>query len=210
MNRSFDFYEFAGVIVPGAVLTLGLMLLFPESRVFFSKDGVTFGELGLFIVIAYAAGHLVQGIGNWIEWIWWKVWGGLPSRRVLSGHLLSADQHERVVAALREDGNVTNDIATCSSSEALAIVREVYSVVAGSGKAGRVDIFNGNYGLLRGLAAAFLMLLIASVTLMKGLFVIASLCVLLALALQRMHRFGKHYALELFVQYLLVTARRAE
>jgi hypothetical protein len=210
MNRSFDFYEFAGVIVPGAVLTLGLMLLFPESRVLFSKDGVTFGELGLFIVIAYAAGHLVQGIGNWIEWIWWKVWGGLPSRRVLSGHLLSADQHERVVAALREDGNVTNDIATCSSSEALAIVREVYSVVAGSGKAGRVDIFNGNYGLLRGLAAAFLMLLIASVTLMKGLLVMASLCVLLALALQRMHRFGKHYALELFVQYLLVTTRRAE
>jgi hypothetical protein len=209
MNRSFDFYEYAGVIIPGAVLTLGFVLLFPDYRALFGKDGVTFGELGLFVVVAYAAGQLVQGVGNWIEWIWWKAWGGVPSRRVLSGHFLSADQHERVVAALREDGNVTSDVSTCSSSECLAIVREVYSVVSGSSKAGRVDIFNGNYGLLRGLAAAFLILIIASITLAKGLFVIASLGMLLVLALQRMHRFGKHYAVELFVQYLLVTTRRA-
>lgn len=210
MNRTFDFYEYAGVVVPGAVLTLGLLWLFPESRILFSKEGVTFGELGLFVIVAYAGGQLIQGVGNWIEWAWWKVWGGYPSRRVLAGELLSAGQHKRVVEALRKDGKVTADLTTCSLPECLAIVREVYSVVAAAGKAARVDTFNGNYGLLRGLAASFLALLIAAIVFAKGVYVIGALIVLFLLALQRMHRFGKHYALELFIQYLLVSDNPTE
>jgi len=42
-----------------------------------------------------------------------------------------------------------------------------------------------------------LALLLTAIALAKGLFVIAALVVLLVLALQRMHRFGKHYAIEL-------------
>ena len=45
MNRTFDFYEYAGVIIPGAVLMVGLLLFFPEGRALFTKDGVTFGEV---------------------------------------------------------------------------------------------------------------------------------------------------------------------
>ena len=186
-----------------------MLWLFPDSRALFSKEGVTFGELGLFIIIAYAAGQLIQGIGNWIEWLWWKTWGGYPSKRVLGGHLISADQHKRVVEALRKDGKVTADVTTCALPECLAIVREVYSVVAAAGKAGRVDIFNGNYGLSRGLAASLLVLLVAAIVLVKGLYVIGALVALLFLAVQRMHRFGKHYALELFIQYLLISAKPA-
>ena len=62
----------AGIIIPGAVLIMALVWLFPESRALFSKEGVTLGELGLFVIIAYAAGQLVQAIGNYLEWIWWK------------------------------------------------------------------------------------------------------------------------------------------
>ena len=151
-----------------------MLWLFSDSRALFSKEGVTFGELGLFIIIAYAAGQLIQGIGNWIEWLWWKTWGGYPSKRVLGGHLISADQHKRVVEALRKDGKVTADVTTCALPECLAIVREVYSVVAAAGKAGRVDIFNGNYGLSRGLAAFLLVLLVAAIVLVKGLYVIGA------------------------------------
>jgi ABC-type Fe3+ transport system permease subunit len=64
MNRTFDFYEYAGIIIPGAVVVMALVWFFPESRALFSKEGVTFGEFGLFIVIAYAAGQLVQAVGN--------------------------------------------------------------------------------------------------------------------------------------------------
>jgi len=51
---------------------------------------------------------------------------------------------------------------------------------------------------------------LTAIALVKGLYVIAAFVALLVFALQRMHRFGKHYALELFVQYLLVSAKQAE
>jgi hypothetical protein len=68
--------------------------LFPESRALLSKEGVTLGEFGLFVVIAYAAGQLVQAVGNGLEWIWWKPQGGIPSIRVLCGKYLSTEQHK--------------------------------------------------------------------------------------------------------------------
>jgi len=204
VNRSLEFYEFAGIIVPGAVVLLGLLWLFPEARVIVTNGGVGFGELGIFVIAAYAAGQLVQGIGNWIEWVWWKLRGGFPTRRVLAGKLLSADQQKRLAKALGKDSKIAADAAQKSSSECLAIAHEVYSIVAAAGQAARVDTFNGNYGLLRGLAAAFLVLLAAAIVTAKGLLVIGVLIALFLLAMQRMNRFGKHYALELFIQYLLV------
>jgi hypothetical protein len=204
VNRSFDFYEYAGVIIPGAVLILGLLLLFPDGHVLFTKDGVTFGELGLFVIMAYAAGHLIQGIGNYIQWIWWKLSGGMPSKRLLGGHYLSAEQRKRLIEALKKDPRISRDISTCDKAEYTAIVREVYSVISGAGKAARIDTFNGNYGLLRGLAAAFLTLIIVAVVVSKGPVIIGVLIILLLLALQRMHRFAAHYAIELFTQYLLL------
>src|SRR5206468_10104956 len=87
-------------------------------------------------------------------------------------------------------------------STRLAMVGEVYSVVVDAKRASRVDIFNGNYGLMRGLSAAILVLLIASAATARGLPVAAALVLALLLALQRMHRFSRHYARELFVQFV--------
>jgi hypothetical protein len=207
VNRTFDFYEYAGYIIPGAVLTLGLLLFFPEGRALFTKEGVTFGELGLVIVVAYAAGQLVQGVGNGIEWLWWKPWGGMPTRRLLAGHYLSADQRKRLVEALKRDPRINRDIESVDKAEYGAIVREVYAIVSAIGKAGRVDIFNGNYGLLRGLAAAFVTLIVVALVLTKGVYVIGALVILFLLAIQRMHRFSVHYATELFTQYLLISPK---
>jgi hypothetical protein len=36
---------------------VGLLWLFPEGRVLFAKEGVTLGELGIFVIVAYAAGQ---------------------------------------------------------------------------------------------------------------------------------------------------------
>jgi hypothetical protein len=206
VNRTFDFYEYAGFIIPGAALTLGLLLFFPEGRALFTKEGVTFGELGLFILVAYAVGQLVQGIGNFVEWLWWKPWGGVPSKRVLAGDYLSAEQRKRLIEAMKKDTKVNRDLVTVDRAEYGGIVREVYAIVSGAGKAARVDTFNGNYGLLRGLAAAFLALIIIALVLTKGLYVVGALVILLALAIQRMHRVSVHYATELFTQYLLLSA----
>ena len=202
MNRTFDFYEYAGIIIPGVALLVGAMWLFPDIRVLFSKDGITLGELGLFVLVAYAAGQLVQGIGNYLEWLWWKCWGGMPSEQMLAGKFLTASQHMRLVEALRPILHNSEPLAKLPHQEKLAIVREMYSLVANAGKASRIDVFNGNYGLMRGLAAALLVIGSFAVATFKGVAVIDVSVILFLLAVQRMHRFGRHYATELAVQFL--------
>src|SRR5262249_40844210 len=144
MNRAFDFYEYAGVLVPGAVLVMGLLWVFPEGRALLAKDGVTLGELGLFVIIAYAAGQLVQAIGNYSEWAWWKAWG-IPSANVLGGKYVTEHQHRRILDAICVQGISCDPqhIDKLSRAQQLAIAREVYSVVAAGKRAGRVDTLSG-------------------------------------------------------------------
>ena len=209
MNRTFDFYEYAGIIVPGAVLVIAVVWLFPESRAFFSKEGVTLGELGLFVIIAYAVGQLVQAIGNYLEWAWWKPWGGMPTGRVLSGKLLTAEQHQRLLDALRPALG-TADPSKIPEAQRRAIVREVYAEVLAAGKAARIDTFSGSYGLMRGLAAAFVVILVLAIVTGKGAAILGTLVVLFLLALHRMHRYSQHYATELFIQFLALKRKKAE
>lgn len=54
------------------------------------------------------------------------------------------------------------------------------------------------------MAASFLVLVVAAIVAGHGWCMIGALVVLFLLALQRMHRVSKHYALELFVQYILI------
>jgi hypothetical protein len=209
VNRTFDFYEYAGFIIPGAVVVMAVLWLFPESRALLSKEGVTLGELGLFVIIAYAAGQLVQAIGNYLEWLWWKPRGGMPTGRVLSGKLLTDEQYQRLLAALRP---VLGDAEPSKLPEVQrrAIVREVYAEVLAAGKASRVDTFSGSYGLMRGLAAAFVVTFVLVLVAGKGAVILGTLVVLFLLALHRMHRYSQHYATELFVQFLSLRAKKAD
>jgi hypothetical protein len=206
MNRTFDFYEYAGIIVPGSVLLMAVAWLFPETHAVFSKEGVTLGELGLFIILAYAMGQLVQAIGNYLELLWWKAWGGLPSGRVLcDGKYVSANQHTRIVDALRRVLG-TGDPCKLPQQDRLAIVREVYSEIAGAGRSARIDTFSGSYGLMRGLAAAFLVSFPLALVAGKSATVLGTLVILFLLAIHRMHRYGGHYATELFTQFLALSS----
>jgi hypothetical protein len=123
MNRNFDFYEYAGFIVPGAVIIVAAIWLFPESRALLSKEGVTLGEFGLFVVIAYAAGQLVQAVGNGLEWIWWKPQGGMPSIRVLCGKYLSTEQHKRLLEALALGSEMRTRVDCCSPRDSPSCAR---------------------------------------------------------------------------------------
>jgi hypothetical protein len=207
MNRTFDFYEYAGFVIPGALTIMAILWLFPESRTLFSKEGVTLGELGLFVIIAYAAGQLVQAIGNYLEWLWWRPWGGMPTGRVLCGKYLTSEQYQRLLTALRPalGGAEPNKI---SDAQRRAIVREIYAEVLAAEKAARIDIFSGSYGLMRGLSAAFLEAIVVAVVEGKSAMILGTLVVLFLLALQRMHRYSQHYAIELFVQYLALRGKK--
>src|SRR5712664_2864678 len=73
------FYEQVGIIIPGTVLLFGLLFYIPMLKELLAKDGVSVGQLGVFVLLAYAAGHLVAAFGNGIEALMWKPMGGMPT-----------------------------------------------------------------------------------------------------------------------------------
>ncbi|WGT48658.1 hypothetical protein [Thioclava nitratireducens] len=199
MNINFDFYEYAGIIVPGSVLTFGAMVLAPDLREYLLSQGINFGELGLFVVLSYAVGQLVQGLANLVEWFWWMPFGGLPGKRIIDGETLTQQQHARLISRIQADGIVGLPV---SRADARAAVREIYACVAAAGRADRVDKFNGIYGMLRGLSAALLLLTAAAVVVEVDWRYCALLGFAAVVSLIRMHRFGWLYGRELVVSYL--------
>ena len=75
MNK-LSFYEQVGIVIPGAVFLFVTMFYLPELRNVLGKDGVNLGGLGVFVLIAYAMGHLLGAVGNLIEAAYWRTRGG--------------------------------------------------------------------------------------------------------------------------------------
>lgn len=204
--KQFDFYEFTGILVPGVVSLMGVLLLFPDVfRPDFIKD-FSVGGLGLFVVLAYVLGHLVQAIGNVVEAAWWKLWGGMPTDwvRTKPDRLLAPSQVAALGKLIRERlGLEETEITNSTRSQWYWLTCQIYAQVSNAGRASRIDVFNGNYGLNRGIAAG--LLAVISVALLNSptnWAFIGGMGIAVALALYRMHRFARHYARELFVQFL--------
>ena len=205
--KTLNFYEFAGLIAPGAVTLFGIALLFPASRGALVGENLSVGEFGLFTILAFVAGHLIQAFGDVIEALWWKAWGGMPTDWVRSG------KHKLIAEAQRQDlsthlhGKLNQKgypkLEEISSSDWSGITRQVYAAVAAQARSERVDRFNGNYGLNRGIAAALVIISALTFAFRPAHWPIGVLTFLgVGLALFRMHDFGKRYASELFVQFL--------
>lgn len=108
--RLFDFYEFAGLLVPGTtVLVLGGAVLWaaPLTEV---AENVGIGEVGVGAVPAYGAGHIVQAIGNLLEMAWWRLLGGWPSDWVATGttRLLHEKQLEALPTVINRQLGLSN------------------------------------------------------------------------------------------------------
>ncbi len=213
--RTFDFYEFVGILAPGATALLGIGLIYSSVWPFFNERVLSVGDLGLFLILAYVAGHLVQAVGNFVESLWWRVWGGWPTDWVRSnkGNLLAPAQlsalEDKVKTIL---GLEVDTLQQLPARQWSGITRQVYAAVSSAGHATRVDTFNGNYGLCRGLAASFLTLCLLTLvsTGFNSLRAEALLLVASAVALYRMTRFGRHYARELFVQFVQLSPEESD
>lgn len=203
MSAQFDAYEYIAVIAPGSVLTFGGLLVFPELQPYFSNDGLTVGGLGLFVILSFIAGHLLQAGGNLVEWFLWKPFGGMPTNWVLKDNqnLLDRVQVDKLFSKVKA---IHPDIVVAEDNKKgwFGVTREIYGYVKDAGKSERVDSFNRSYGLMRGLSTSLI-----TVTLIAAMFglswgVIALLVLASATALYRTYRFGVHYGRELFVRYL--------
>src|SRR5262245_47565209 len=154
--KRFDFYEFAGVLAPGVVVMYGLARIYPGLGILVHDEKVGFGELGLLLILAYVAGDLLQSLGNLIEWRWWRCAGGWPSDwvRTRKWNIIAAAQWRVLPARIRNGLQITcpDDLVKLTPEEWRPITRQVYAAVRKAGRAERVDIFNGNYGMFRGVA----------------------------------------------------------
>lgn len=203
----FSYYDIFGVLAPGTVFLAALLLLFGDLESARLIEGVSVGGLGVLAILGYAAGHLVQAVGNVLEKLYWRPWGGMPSDWVRTGKHGRLPFSEAQMEKLREvcssklGLSIEGSIQELSAEEWDGITSQIKAAIKAEERAGRVSTFNSKYGFHRGLTASLLMVAPAALLTNRIWIGVASvLCVLVTG--YRMHRFARHYARELFVQAL--------
>lgn len=126
--------------------------------------------------------------------------------------LLSSSQIAKVeVLTAARLGLIMPPFAELTANNWFPIFRQIYSDVEKHGKSGRSDTFNGNYGLNRGLCAASIALSLAIFIKVPAQWIVSlALAVASLVYLYRMHRFGVHYAREIYNQFLLLPPEPAK
>lgn len=204
MNK-LTFYEQVGIVIPGSVLMVGLLFYFPALNALVAKDGVTLGQFGIFLLLSYAAGHFIAALGNLLESVLWWLFGGMPSDWVTKqqSSLLSTQQIAALETKVASRFGVNVTLPGLGRKVWWPISRQVYADVGKNGKVERIDTFNGDYGLNRGLSAACVALAVVAATQTQW-HVVIGFFILAVVFAYRAYRFGVHYARELYLQFLVL------
>lgn len=201
-------YEQVGIVIPGALFLVGVNLLVPEARQLTGTTSVSLGEFGIFFLLAYAAGHFVAAIGNFGESIAWRTLGGMPSDWIVKADTKLISPLQRGGLDEKVRSRLAIDVLTVVGMDREVwwpISRQLYAYVMRNGKPERIDAFNGNYGLNRGLCATSSVLTITALAQQHWVLAVAFFIGMLAFG-YRAYRFGIHYARELYVQFLAIDA----
>lgn len=200
---TFDPYEFIAVIIPGALPTFAASLLVPEIANVLSTEGVELGEFGIFLIVSFVVGHVVQWIGNLIENAEDHLGVGKRDLPFAKKRPIPEDQWARFEKCVSQvTGEADRKVGRDNYS---TVIREVYSHLQAAQKTQRIDVFNPTYGLCRGMVAGallttFLILLLGtSDTYHYAGLVFAVLAVPLYV---RMRRFSRLYMTEIVSQFL--------
>lgn len=210
MKKDFDFYEFSGIILPGFLTLTGISLIDNSLRTFVWTPQISVGLVLLGIILSYIAGQLIQGLGNFLESVWWKLFRGVPTDwlRTRNNKVISLSQINKIEELIKNQLAPSNfeSIKKLSKNEWYLLTRQIYSIIEIVNKSKRIDVFNGLYGLNRGIATSFLIITIIYLFYygFTNISIIIVLLILFSLSLYRMHRFAIHYARELFVQFITV------
>ncbi len=205
MTERFDPYELLALAAPGAVLAILGATASPAFQAYLKGgEGMSLGGLGFFLLVSIVAGHLVQALANLAEAVYWGAWGGMPTVRLLSENgLLSAPQRSRLAALLEQDGILARP--PISAKDWGGAVGEMRARISTSGQSARLDAFLRTYGLMRGVAVAFLIATVAapfSDNIWIWWHVSAISATAAIISGYRAHRFAVHFARELAVRYL--------
>lgn len=198
--RNFDFYEFVALIVPG--------LCFCSFVVFiYHPELMTSGSVqlaGLMLPLGYAVGHLLHGVGNVFERA-----SSLFSRQssgacavTLGCRHFPNNLKQKFSENLARYLDITDP--NIPENDRAKVFAQVIMFVGLHSPGGRVNVFNANYSLFRGLLSACFAcaaLVLVSQNRLAANFSFWSLLIMLALiSFNRMRRFSNYYAREvLFV-----------
>jgi hypothetical protein len=202
-------YDILGVLAPGTVFTVGMLTLYPDVAPIITRKEFTVGNFGLVILVSYISGNLVAALGHCLERLWWKVRCGSPTDRARKpgGSILTTREQEGVQRKLVQASIIgaNEAIAGLATDDWRSVTRRIYTDLERRGVTRRIDLFNAQYGMNRGIAAA-LIVVICAIPIQFGFGYWRLQLVLsagAALALHRMARFSRYYASELFRQFLV-------
>ena len=197
---TFDAYEYVGVIVPGALPTLAAALLFPEVHALLGNEGVDLGGLGLFLIISFVAGHLVQALANVWEWIEDRAgWGLRTMPFAVDRGGVSDAQWQRFLQLCNRRLDIPSEGV---SRETWPGIRMTIMALLPAGADRRIEVFNRSYGLCRGISAGCILTAIATLWVDPGRWGISLLLLGASLVMQARKR---HFA-RLYLQELVARA----
>lgn len=204
MNK-LSFYEQVGIVIPGALFLTALIIFSPSVVPGLMISDISIGEFGVFLLIAYATGHAVAAVGNIVEKIWWWFQGGMPSNWVILKRpaILSEAQCTNLILRIKEVCNLdVSSLNGMNRADWEPIFGQIYRYSLSKSLL-RIETFNGNYGLNRGLASALISAaaIIAIIDPMSWKICLVLMAISLVY-LYRMNRFGVHFAREVFFAFL--------
>jgi len=198
------------VLAPGAAVTVGIITLFPEVATVLANKSFTVGEFGIVLLASSVIGNLVAGLGNFLEGAYWRLRGGSPTDRGIRGDCTIVNVREREAIEERlQAGKLIKPgqhLVELAPSDWRGITRRMYLELENQKALRRVDLFNAQYGMNRGIAAGFIALAVL-VIIHAGLAawrIELTLAACTALACYRMERFSRYYASELLRGYISV------
>jgi hypothetical protein len=148
VDGKLSYYDIVAHIVPGT-LVLGVLALVPEVFGFSvplpKSDAVT---LAAGVPVTYAVGQVVQAVSSFMQPLYYKLWGGMPSTVIVEGNSkrLGGAPLSTIVAALSkrfDSGADTPEQRQALFSFAMALCNRQ--------GLGRVADFNASYAFHRAL-----------------------------------------------------------
>lgn len=206
--KALNIFEIFGILVPGTIFTLGLVALYPDALGVLNKREFSFGDFGVILLVSYAIGNLIAGLGIILEKGYWELFAGTPTdrtwhtkRSIFPVRVLDSLQARLVQAKMIA---TKEDVKSMQLAEWKELVREIYTYVLLRKQTRRLDVFNAQYSMNRGIAAGLLLSVLVEIQ--KANFsdwrMESVLCFCAALAAYRMHFYRIEYAGELFRQFI--------
>ena len=207
-SQLFELYEILALILPGSVMLYGVSKLYPQLMLFPLDSDFSAGQFGVFVLLAYAVGHIVQVLGGFVEFIWrnlrgdpmdWFQKGKKPL--VLDHQIANLEEKVAKLLGIRDDNFHLNNL---TRKEWLNMIKQMQISVEIAGRTGRLDKFQAIYMMCRGLIATLLVLSFASaITVPLEYWYTPYILLLFAFILfYRMIRFERNSVRELFIQFL--------